>query len=83
MDFRGLWSVNLDEAVLLALLIPKVTRKCSILAKVAVVKVKVLVKALANVVGKASVLNVLFVFFYFFIYYSDFVHSREVNWPVH
>ena len=60
MDFRGLWSVNLDEAVLLALLIPKVTRKCSILAKVAVVKV------LANVAGKASVLNVLFVFFLFF-----------------
>ena len=45
MNVRGLWSVDLDEAMSLALSTPKITKKYS------TVKVKVLVKA----VGKASV----------------------------
>ena len=37
MNVRGLWSVDLDEAVSLALSTPKVTKKYSTAAKVVVV----------------------------------------------
>lgn len=88
VNVRGLWSVNLDETVPLALSTPKITKKYSTPAK-EVVRSTVKVKVLAKVVGKATVFFFsifLFTVLILFIQgkstglYADGFYSSSKSW---